>query len=188
MGLMERTKNLLTTNLEELAFDENAPSRLGRYARDLEWTHRELAEAARHADVERRSLQNRLESTGQASRQWTGRAELALRHQEEPLARLALLKKIEIETDNARVARHIARVCTHRRELDHHMQQLRERILAARYLRKVFAAGDAPTGQARVAQGLLDEVERELDALKRSPEVAERRDEAPPMDTDGEST
>lgn len=179
MGLMERTRNLLTTNLEELGSRKDAPSRLKRYVQDLEWTRRELAEAARHAAVEHRSLHNRVEGAGRASRLWSDRAELALRRQEESLARLALLKKIEAETDSARVARRITRVSERRRELDHEMQQLRERILAARYLRTVFAAGDATPGGARVTEGLFQEVERELGALKRSLGVSK--------DTDGTS-
>jgi len=179
MGLMERTKNLLTTNLEELGSDKDAPSRLKRYVKDLEWTHRELGEAARHASVERRSLESRLEGAGGTGRLWSDRAALALRRREESLARLALLRKIEVETDTARLAQRITRVTERERALDHEMQQLRERILATRYLRKVLAAGDAAPSAARVSEGLFEEVERELDALKRSLGVA--------LDRDGES-
>jgi len=177
MGLMERTKNLLTTNLEELGSGKDASSRLRRYVKDLEWTHRELAEAARHAAVGRRSLESRLEGAGRTSRLWSDRAELALRREEEALARLALVKKIDVETDSARLARRITRVTERQRELDHEMQQLRERIFAARYLRKVFAAGDAPPDGGRVTEGLFEEVERELGALKRDLGVSKDTDD-----------
>ena len=167
MGLVERTRNLLTRDLECLSSGEGAPSRLRRYLQDLEWTHRGLMEASRQAGAARQYLERRLQRGAHDSELWAQRAELALRRRNETLARVALLNKAAVLADSPTLEREMTRVAQEQRDLTEHMNQLRQRILAARCLRQMAAADNRDKSQATgTSSALMAEVDRELDMLK----------------------
>ena len=167
MGLMERTRNLLTADLDELSSGQRSGPRLRRYVRDLEWAHRGLMEASRQAGTARSFLESRLQEGATASRIWTERAELALRSRRETLARVALLKKASILSENAGMESEIARLADQQRDLIEQMKQLRRRILAARLLRRL-QVGPGASGPMRTGapDELFEAVEQELLSLK----------------------
>ena len=184
MGLMERAKNLLATDLGTLRNGEGVSQQMRRYLQDLEWTHRGLSEAARQACVTRTFLETRLEKGAEALDLWTRRAELTLRRQEEALARIALMKKVAAMSTLSRVERQIGEVAREERELADQVSQLRQRILATRYLRRMPTADNYASADASGAPDMLfQEVEKELVQLKER--CRKERDGAAP--TPGES-
>ena len=162
MGVVERVRNLLNTDLEGMRSHKD-PAAVRRYLRDLEWTYRELVQASRHAQATRDYLQGKITRNRECCRRWTDRAELALRHENEPLARIALTLKQTDIVQNTRIAAQLQNCIREQKELAEQLDHLQERILAARYLRPPSAA-DATSRPSPDAS----DVERELEDLKKS--------------------
>ena len=163
MGVVERVRNLLKADLEEMRFRKDAAATVRRYLRDLEWSHRELVEATRRAQTTRNYLQDQIAHNRECCQRWSDRAELALRHEDEPLARIALTRKQTDLAQSTQIAGQLENCIREQRELAEQLNHLQERILAVRYLRPA-SASDSAAG----ASATPSEVERELATLKRN--------------------
>jgi len=162
MGVVERVRNLLSADLEEMRSRKDATTAVRRHLRDLEWTQREIVEASRHAQATRTYLEEQIARNKEVCQRWSDRAELALRHQNEPLARIALTRKQADLAKSTVIAGQLESCIREQKELGEQLNHLGERILAVRYLRP-GRASDAGAGITPVAS----EVERELATLKK---------------------
>jgi len=162
MGVVERVRNLLSADLEEMRSRKDATAAVRRHLRDLEWTQRELVEATRRAQATRKYLQEQIARNREVCQRWSDRAELALRHEEESLARIALTRKQADLAQSTVIAGQLESCIREQKELGEQLNHLEERILAVRYLRP-SSGSDASVGLAPVAS----EVERELATLKK---------------------
>ncbi|MFH0962672.1 MAG: PspA/IM30 family protein [Planctomycetota bacterium] len=182
MGVVERVRNLLSVDLAEIESPADAPARLQRYLRDLEGAYREITEACRRTETTREYLEEKARGNAAECRRWTDRAELALRHDSDSLARVAVAKKKVLLAEGKDLARDLELCIVQQRELAREISHLQERILAVRSARSTSLSpstsvseepfklslpfGLTPQGGRHGEPSFRSEVEKELATLK----------------------
>ncbi len=153
MGLFDRMGRVISSNFNALIDKAEDPSK------SIELTLTEMREQIRRAREEvvravaaEKQLKSKLEQLGQEHTRWAQRAELAVKHGDDELAREALLQKKRITGEQDRAEALRAEQRGHALEMKRELERMEAKLseLAARKSSLVRAAEQAKVGQAGV--------------------------------------
>jgi phage shock protein A len=185
MRLLRRVNTLVTAQLHEVVECFEKPERiLKQTIRDMEDTLQNVTESTARAIAAEKQLRRRLDESKAGADRWRARALEALKNGDEPGARAALARRIELEKGAATLAAHLAQSEKSNAGLRTQLDQLRNRLMAAKgemgalIARQRFADAQRQIAKARGVAAVDTEPFEYFDELSRRVAEAEAEAEA----------
>jgi phage shock protein A len=141
MGIFSRLSDIVNSNINAILDRAEDPEKIIRLiVQEMEDTLVEARTSAARLIAEKKDIHRRLDKIGEASREWSQRAELALSKDREDLARAALSEKAKL----AETAKHMSDELTHLDEAlgqsDTDIAKLQAKLLEAKAKQKALVA------------------------------------------------
>jgi phage shock protein A len=133
MKLLKRVNTVITAQLHEVVECFENPERiLKQIIREMEATLEKVTESTARAIAGEKQLERRLAETRANADRWKGRALQAVKNGDEPAARIALARRFELEKGAAELAAQLAHCHDSNGRLRRQLDQLRDRLTAAK--------------------------------------------------------
>jgi len=162
MGLLERIKNVVRSNLSDFLDRAEDPDKMiGLLIQDMEANLRQARAQIAQMTGEKNHFQRRYRELADQIEKWEGKARIALNFGNEPLAREALAKKLDLDERAGRLRRQIADIQQTIDDLRLNADSLQSKIDNARQKRQELRL-------QRKREEALRAIERSHDAIRRA--------------------
>jgi phage shock protein A len=185
MRLLKRVNTLVTAQLHEVVECFEKPERiLKQTIRDMEDTLQKVTESTARAIAAEKQLRRRLDESKAGADSWRDRAREAIKKGDEPGARMALARRIQLEKGTAALTAHLAQCEKSNARLRSQLDQLRNRLMAAKgemgalVARQRFADAQRQIAKARGVTAVDTEPFEYFDEMSRRVAEAEAEAEA----------
>src|SRR5579885_1548683 len=177
MGIFSRLADIVNSNINAILDRAEDPEKIIRLIiQEMEDTLVEVRSSAVRSIAERRELERRIEATRREQDEWQRRAELAVTHGREDLAKGALTAKARVSEALEREERHLAQLAAALDKQNEDIAKLQAKLADAKAREKaIVARHKSAASRIKLRTHLYDE--RITDAFARFDQVERTLDE-----------
>ncbi|HZT52062.1 MAG TPA: phage shock protein PspA [Stellaceae bacterium] len=177
MGIFSRLADIVNSNINAILDRAEDPEKIIRLIiQEMEDTLVEVRSSAVRSIAERRELERRIEATRREQEEWQRRAELAVTHGREDLAKGALTAKARVSEALEREERHLAQLAAALDKQNEDIAKLQAKLADAKAREKaIVARHKSAASRIKLRTHLYDE--RITDAFARFDQVERTLDE-----------
>ena len=179
MGIFSRLSDIVNANINAILDRAEDPRKIIRLIiQEMEDTLVEVRSSAVQTIAERREIERRIDTLARTEAEWQRRAELALTHDRDDLARGALQARAEVTREREALAAQLQQIVLGLQQQDQDIAKLQAKLADAKSREKALLSRHGiASSRVKLRQKLHDErltdaaarfeqVERSLDALE----------------------